>query len=83
MTETEASPVVNNRGTPNKVLVYVTRETIMRILRAYLSEVKTPMDTSPFIDRVMVDLTKEDQTVNNGAFDHIFGKGNFFSRSFK
>jgi hypothetical protein len=82
MENEKTSPPNSNLGTPNKVLVYVTRETILRILLRYLDEVKCGNDLSPFIDRVMADLAKEDQTVNSGAFDHIFGRGNLFGRSF-
>lgn len=83
MENEKASPVtITKQGTPNKVLVYVTRETIMRILLRYLDEVKCGKELSPFIDRVMEDLAKEDQTIKNSVFDELF-KTSLFGRSFR
>jgi hypothetical protein len=82
MKNEEASPVAENRGAPKRVLVYVTRETIMRILLRYEKEVNGPRpEISPFIDRVMEDLAKEDRQDVKPSLDNIF-RANLFGRSF-
>ena len=58
MTQTEASPAGESRGTQKENLAYVTRAMIMQILARFCEEVKEAKDISPFLDRIMEDLDR-------------------------
>jgi hypothetical protein len=57
----QASPTSDNRGTPNKVLAYMTRATILQILARFRKEVNEARDISCFLDRIMEDLDRPGQ----------------------